>query len=308
MWRRIIPVVTCVGKEHVSLTQLRAVATDHTYCRNGMAWFRRVGGLLNRTYALKFELKLPGRYKGTFIENWGKDFSTLKLSFRSHFSSQGSRSGILDVAAVTFYCPWESLTLKIQNHTSLQGLHLIVVNSVPTTQVRTPPVFRNWEVRTWGVWCNMYAKFCEDRKAVRTLSLNSTTPALCSEIVLLLHHTNLLYNTYATSIYFLGLVRSIYQTFVTRYPILTVSERVPLNKKSNVHVTRIHVVAASDSGELCWTNAATALMDPSNFKLCPTLHLPGFTAQWISYMTLWKFLVIYLHLHHIHMNLQFSWL
>jgi hypothetical protein len=135
----------------------------------------------------------------------------------------------------------------------------------------------------------MYAKFCEDRKALKTLSLNSTTRALCSEIVLFLHHTNLLYDTYATSIYFLGLVRSIHQTFVTRYPIITVSERVPLNKKSNVHVTRMHLVAASDPDELCWTNAATALMDPSNFKLCqrlcPTLHLLGFTAQWISYMT-----------------------
>jgi hypothetical protein len=44
-----------------------------------MALLRRVGGLLDRTYAHKFEFKLPGKYKGTFIENWGKDISTLKL-------------------------------------------------------------------------------------------------------------------------------------------------------------------------------------------------------------------------------------
>jgi hypothetical protein len=45
-----------------------------------MAWLSRVGGKLGRPYALKFELKLPGKYKGTFIEKWGKDISTLKLS------------------------------------------------------------------------------------------------------------------------------------------------------------------------------------------------------------------------------------
>jgi len=44
-----------------------------------MAWFRRGGGMLDRTYALKFEKKLPEKYKGTFIAKWGKDISTLKL-------------------------------------------------------------------------------------------------------------------------------------------------------------------------------------------------------------------------------------
>jgi len=45
-----------------------------------MAWSRRSGGLLDRAFALKFEMKLPGKFKGTFIEKWGKDISTLKLS------------------------------------------------------------------------------------------------------------------------------------------------------------------------------------------------------------------------------------
>jgi len=38
-----------------------------------MAWVSRVVGVLDRMYALKFELKLPAKYKGTFIETWGKD-------------------------------------------------------------------------------------------------------------------------------------------------------------------------------------------------------------------------------------------
>jgi hypothetical protein len=51
-----------------------------------MAWLRRVRVVLNQTYALKFELKLPGKYKGTFVEKWGKDISTQKLS-HSAFNS-----------------------------------------------------------------------------------------------------------------------------------------------------------------------------------------------------------------------------
>lgn len=51
-----------------------------------MAWLRKFGGVLDQMYALKFELKLPGKYKGTFVENWGKDILTLKLS-HSAFNS-----------------------------------------------------------------------------------------------------------------------------------------------------------------------------------------------------------------------------
>jgi hypothetical protein len=46
-----------------------------------MAWLRRVVGLLDRMYALKFELKFPAEYRGTFIEKWGKDVSSLKLAY-----------------------------------------------------------------------------------------------------------------------------------------------------------------------------------------------------------------------------------
>jgi hypothetical protein len=57
-----------------------------------MAWLRKVGGLLDRTYAAKFEFKLPGKYKGTFVENWGKDFSALELSIRSHLVHRDVRA------------------------------------------------------------------------------------------------------------------------------------------------------------------------------------------------------------------------
>ena len=70
-----------------------------------------------------------------------------------------------------------------------------------------------------------------------------------------------------------------------------------------MHVTRIQLVAASDSDELCGTNVATALMDPSKFKLCPTLQRLGFTAQLKAYVTLRKWSIMYLQLLHIHMNL-----
>ena len=51
-----------------------------------MAWLRRGCGLLDRVCAFKFELKLPEKYKGTFIDKWGKDISALKRS-HSAFNS-----------------------------------------------------------------------------------------------------------------------------------------------------------------------------------------------------------------------------
>jgi len=82
-----------------------------------MAWFRRVGGMLDRTYALKFEKKLDrtyafmfekkfrGKYEGTFIAKWGKDISALKLchSAVSQFSSQDVKSRMIIRAAVTLF-------------------------------------------------------------------------------------------------------------------------------------------------------------------------------------------------------------
>jgi hypothetical protein len=41
-----------------------------------MAWWRKVGGELARkgvdNALRRLELKLPEKYKGTFIENWGE--------------------------------------------------------------------------------------------------------------------------------------------------------------------------------------------------------------------------------------------
>jgi hypothetical protein len=58
-----------------------------------MVWLKKFDGLFTPRYALnvltRYEWKLPGKYKGTFIEKWGKD---LRLSVNIAPISQVSTS------------------------------------------------------------------------------------------------------------------------------------------------------------------------------------------------------------------------
>jgi len=110
-----------------------------------MAWLSRVGGVLVRPYVR--ELKLPEKYKGTFIEKWGKDISTLKLShsgFNSvHRTKERKDNSCSPHVILLVSIKGSHNTLKIHYHASLQVLRLSVVNIAPTSQVRTSLMLRN---------------------------------------------------------------------------------------------------------------------------------------------------------------------